>query len=85
MAVTKENSYGIETPVDVKYAKVEYVNFTTGSPTIKLVDDEKEYSLTHLVGMGRVPNPFKDQTGESSGTGEGEGEGEPEVPKEPEE
>lgn len=69
MAVTKENSYGQETPVDVKYATVEWVNFTSGDPTIKLKDDPKEYSLTHLVGMGRVPNPFKDKTGESSGTG----------------
>lgn len=58
MAVTEENSYGQEVPVDVKYAKVEYVNFTTGDPTIKLVDDNKEYSLKHLVGMGRVPNPY---------------------------
>ena len=68
MAITKENSYGQETPVDVKYAKVEWVDFTSGDPTIKLEDDPKKYSLTHLVGMGRVPNPFKDQTGESSGT-----------------
>lgn len=75
MAVTKENSYGQETPVDVKYAKVEWVNFTSGDPTIKLEGDEKEYSLSHLVGMGRVPNPFGDKTGESSGTGESEGPG----------
>ena len=58
MAVTQKNIYGQEEPVDVKYAKVEYVNFTTGDPTIKLVDDNKEYSLKHLVGMGRVPNPY---------------------------
>lgn len=71
MAVTKENSYGQETPVDVKYAKVEWVDFTSGAPTIKIEGDDKKYSLTHLVGMGRVPNPFKDQTGESSGTDTG--------------
>ena len=59
MAVTEENEYGQETPVDVKYAKVEWVNFTSGDPTIKLEGDEKEYRLTHLVGMGQVPNPFK--------------------------
>ena len=68
MAVTEKNSYGQETPVDVKYAKVEWVDFTSGDPTIKLEGDDKIYSLGHLVGMGRVPNPFKDQTGESSGT-----------------
>jgi len=71
MAVTKENSYGQETPVDVKYGTVEWVNFTSGDPTIKLKDDEKEYSLAHLVGMGRVPNPYEDKTGESSGTDTG--------------
>ena len=58
VAVIEENSYGQEKPTGVKYAKVEYVNFTTGDPTIKLVDDNKEYSLKHLVGMGRVPNPY---------------------------
>lgn len=59
MAVTEENAYGQETPIDVKYAKVEWVNFTSGNPTIKVEGDDKEYQLTHLVGMGRVPNPFK--------------------------
>lgn len=68
MAITKENSYGQETPVDVKYGTVEWVDFTSGDPTIKLKDDDKKYALAHLVGMGRVPNPYKDQTGESSGT-----------------
>lgn len=59
MAVTEENSYGQEVPVDVKYAKVEWVNFTSGNPTIKVEGDDKEYQLRHLVGMGRVPNPFE--------------------------
>lgn len=59
MAVTEENVYGQEVPVDVKYAKVEWVNFTSGNPTIKVEGDDKEYQLKHLVGMGRVPNPFE--------------------------
>ena len=59
MAVTEENEYGQETPVDVKYAKVEWVNSTSGDPTIKIEGDDKEYKLAHLVGMGKVPNPFK--------------------------
>lgn len=59
MAVTEENAYGQEVPVDVKYAKVEWVNFTSGNPTIKVEGDDKEYQLKHLVGMGKVPNPFK--------------------------
>ncbi len=83
MAVTKENSYGQETPVDVKYAKVEWVDFTSGDPTIKLEGDDKIYSLGHLVGMGRVPNPFKDQTGESSGTEGPGGSDDSDKPTEP--
>lgn len=59
MAVTEENAYGQEVPVNVKYAKVEWVNFTSGNPTIKVEGDDKEYQLKHLVGMGRVPNPFE--------------------------
>lgn len=41
MAVTQKNIYGQEEPVDVKYAKVEWVNFTSGDPTIKLEGDRK--------------------------------------------
>ena len=89
MAVTEENAYGQETPVDVKYAKVEWVNFTSGNPTIKIEGDEKEYQLSHLVGMGKVPNPFKKDPVEGEGEGdEGdgdvEGEGEGDSSKEPE-
>lgn len=87
MAVTEENSYGQEVPVGVKYAKVEYVNFTTGSPTIKLEGDTREYEMTHLVGMGRVPDPYEDKTGDSSGEGdedEGDGPTEPVEPTDPE-
>ncbi len=58
VAITEENSYGQDVPVDVKYAKVEWVDFTSGSPTFKVEGDEKVYPLTHLVGMGEVPNPF---------------------------
>ena len=78
MAVTEENAYGQETPVDVKYAKVEWVNFTSGNPTIKIEGDEKEYQLSHLVGMGKVPNPFKKDPGEGEGEGEGDSSKEPE-------
>ncbi len=74
MAVTEENAYGQEVPVDVKYAKVEWVNFTSGNPTIKVEGDDKEYQLKHLVGMGKVPNPFKTE-------GEEDGEGDEDDPK----
>ena len=83
MAVTQKNIYGQEEPVDVKYAKVEWVDFTSGDPTIKLEGDDKIYSLGHLVGMGRVPNPFKDQTGESSGTEGPGGSDDSDKPTEP--
>ncbi|MCI8517832.1 MAG: flagellar hook capping protein [Hungatella sp.] len=79
MAVTVENSYGQETPVDVKYAKVEWVNFTSGDPTIKIEGDDKVYSLSHLVGMGRVPNPFKQEI-DTENPGE---PGDPDEPKDP--
>ena len=69
MAVTEENSYGQEVPVDVQYAKVEWVNFTSGNPTIKVEGDDKEYQLRHLVGMGRVPNPFEVEEEEDDGDG----------------
>ncbi len=71
MAVTEENSYGQETPVGVKYAKVESVNFTTGSPTIRLEGDTKDYPLSYLVGVGRVPDPYKTDV-ETEGDGKEE-------------
>ena len=82
MAVTQKNIYGQEEPVDVKYAKVEWVNFTSGDPTIKLEGDDKEYNLVHLVGMGKVPNPFgtpeTDEDGDKDDSGEDGSVGKPE-------
>ena len=89
MAVTQKNIYGQEEPVDVKYAKVEWVNFTSGDPTIKLEGDDKEYNLVHLVGMGKEPNPFgtpetdedgdKDDSGEDGSVGKPEESGKPDT------
>ena len=59
MAVVKENEWGVEVPIGVKYATVESVDFTSGSPTIRLKDDPKSYQLAHVVGMGQVPDPYK--------------------------
>ncbi len=58
MAVVKENEWGVEVPIGVKYATVESVDFTSGSPTIRLKDDPKTYQLAHVVGMGQVPDPY---------------------------
>lgn len=58
VAVVKENSYGQEEPTGVKYARVEYVNFTTGDPVFKVEGDDEEHPLSHLVGVGKVPDPY---------------------------
>lgn len=58
VAVVKENSYGQEEPTGVKYARVEYVNFTKGEPVFKVEGDDKEHPLSHLVGVGKVPDPY---------------------------
>lgn len=58
VAVVKENSYGQEEPIGVKYARVEYVNFTSGDPVFKVEGEDDEHPLSHLVGVGRVPDPY---------------------------
>ena len=80
VAVIEENSYGQEKPTGVKYAKVEYVNFTSGSPTFKVEGDPKEHPLSHLVGMGRVPDPYNKDTSEDGDKEEGVTDG-PEGPE----
>ncbi len=80
VAVIEENSYGQEKPTGVKYAKVEYVNFTSGSPTFKVDGDPKEHPLSHLVGMGRVPDPYNKDTSEDGDKEEGGTDG-PEGPE----
>lgn len=58
VAVTKENEYGQPVPVDVKYGIVESVSLVGGNPTIRLADDGTDYSLSYIVGMGKIDNPF---------------------------
>lgn len=58
VAVTEENSYGVQVPVGVKYGKVESVNFIGGTPVIKLEGDKKEYSLSYVLGMGKIDDPY---------------------------
>lgn len=75
VAVVKENSYGQEEPTGVKYARVEYVNFTKGEPVFKVEGDDKEHPLSHLVGVGKVPDPYnKEVDNEQEGPG-GDSEG----------
>ena len=83
VAVVKENSYGQEEPTGVKYARVEYVNFTKGDPVFKVEGDDKEHPLTHLVGVGKVPDPYNKKVddeedgpgGDSEGSGDNGEEG----------
>ena len=58
VAVTKENEYGQPVAVDVKYGIVESVSLVGGNPTIRLADDGTDYSLSYIVGMGKIDNPF---------------------------
>lgn len=90
MAVVKENEWGVEVPIGVKYATVESVDFTSGSPTIRLKDDPKTYQLAHVVGMGQVPDPYNtkvdtDDSEEDKKPDETEKPGEPENPGETDE
>lgn len=56
--VTEESPSGVETPTGVKYGKVEYVSFVNGDAKFKLEGDKKEYSMSYLVGVGKIPDPF---------------------------
>ena len=58
VAVTKENEYGQPVAVDVKYGIVESVSLVGGNPTIRLADAGTDYSLSYIVGMGKIDNPF---------------------------
>ncbi|MCI8430126.1 MAG: flagellar hook capping protein [Lachnospiraceae bacterium] len=58
---------GVEIPTGVKYGKVEYVSFVNGNPTFKLEGDKKEYVMSYLVGVGKIPDPYADR---EDGSGE---------------
>ena len=58
--IVTEEIGGQQVATDVKYAKVEYVSFVNGVPHIKVEGDDKEYLLSDLVGVGRIPNPFEE-------------------------
>lgn len=55
-----------EIPTGVKYGKVEYVSFVNGTPKFKLEGDTKEYTMSYMVGVGRIPDPYADR-GDGSG------------------
>lgn len=81
---TKENSFGQEEPVGVKYGKVSSVNLANIPPTIKIEGDDKEYPLSYIMGMGQLEDPYKPKPDEKPGEGgDTEGTGKPEKPKDP--
>lgn len=59
VAVTEEGPYGTQVPVDVKFGKVVSVNLTGGVPMLKLENDDKEYPLSYVLGIGEIDNPYK--------------------------
>ena len=76
VAVTEEKN-GINVPVGVKYAKVEYVSFVNGNPVLKVEGDKTEYPLSNVLGVGRIPNPYeeKDENEENEPEVDGEDPG----------
>ena len=59
LAVMKKNAYGVEVPVDVKYGKVVCVDLTSGTPTLRIEGDDTVYSLSQVLGIGKLDNPYK--------------------------
>jgi len=66
VALTKEEG-GVEIAYDVLYGKVESVDFTGGDPVLKLEGSDKQFSLSHLLGMGKIKNPYEAKEEEGEG------------------
>mgnify|MGYP003377719845 CR=1 FL=1 len=45
-------------PTGVKYGKVASVDFTQGTPVIKLEGDDTEYPMAYILGVGKIPDPY---------------------------
>lgn len=61
VAVTEEGPNGLPVPVDVRFGEVVSVNLTGGVPMLKLRDDDKEYPLSYVLGIGRIDNPYAEE------------------------
>lgn len=59
VAVTEEGPNGLPVPVGVKYGEVVSVDLTSGVPVLKLKDDNKEYPLSYVLGIGKIDDPYK--------------------------
>lgn len=65
VAITETGAYGTETLVGSKVGTIESVNLTGSSPTFRIKGDNKDYPLSHLLGIGDVTGAVDD--GGSSG------------------
>ncbi len=45
-------------PIGVKYGTVASVDFTQGTPIIKLEGDEEGYPMSYVLGMGQIQDPY---------------------------
>ena len=70
VAITKENENGTgSVPSGVKYGIVESVYIKAGTPVFKQKDDNKKYPLSHVLGMGKIDDPYA-SSGEEDGKGD---------------
>lgn len=74
-------------PIGVKYGTVASVNLSGGNPVIRLEGDNKGYPLSHIMGVGKIDDPFADKeeedkkkpdAGDGAGSAGGTGETDPE-------
>lgn len=68
MVDTNTDGSGTESAVGVIYGKVVSVDLSTSNPTICVQDDDGTltyHSLSHLMGMGRLDDPYSNKTEDS--------------------
>lgn len=65
VAVTEESSSGVAIVTGSKTGIVESVNLTGSSPTFRLKDDDTDYPLSYLLGIGDITDSV--DTGTDSG------------------
>ena len=61
-------------PTGVKYGKVASVDFTQGTPVIKLEGDDKEYPMSYVLGMGKIDDPYNKEDGDKEESDKDDGQ-----------
>lgn len=64
-------------PTGVKYGTVSSVDFTQGTPVVKLEGDDTEYPMSYILGVGQIKDPYAPK----EEGGDGDVEKEPEMPE----